>query len=348
MSSRLFLCLLLLFSGLFSGCGAADAGRLSGAQDPAPAPPGVSGNFKQAVVLSFLAPTDGPEGFVDITPGAVSDGERNAILNQAASPAVQARLDKLQGRHIPGDTHSHLYQFTVRTQQNDGFINFVYSLDRLLGTAEPYIAYRPETFLSRSIHNGITPRLPSLNEGSNHITVTWTVPSDGTPLFVAVQPVDLRQGDVGTTVPAGTNEIVMEIDATLQNGSITGTVTVNGQAALDLSTVGTDLSFYPILKHQASGLYHCTAVKDGEVYVDESYMQRGLKWEPAWPIIERSTFEPIAFNHRLVWDTGDPDVDASHPRWRASFPGATIPARSTGPNLTRTAPQRPLPTTRSN
>ncbi len=106
--------------------------------------------------MSFLAPADGPEGLVDITPGAMSDRERNAILSRAALPETQARLDKTMERHIDGDTHSHLYQFTVRSQPDGSFVRLLYGLDRLLGEAEPYVGYRPETFLSRSIHNGFS------------------------------------------------------------------------------------------------------------------------------------------------------------------------------------------------
>lgn len=326
--SRLRLCLLLLVLFLLSGCGGQQTGSSSSlpeTQNPIP-PTGLSGNFKQVAVVSFVAPTDGPEGFVDVTPGAVSDRERNEILSRAGSPSVQAQLEKIMGRHIPDDTHSHLYQFTIRQESiGGGFVRFVYGLDRLLGTAQPYIGFQPSGLFNRSPHNGITPRLPPLEEGSNHITITWTIPTDGTPTLVTIQPVDLRNGDIGPTVPAGTNEIVMDIDVTLQNGVATGTVTVNGQQAVDLSVAGAGINFYPMLRHPASGLFHCTMVKDGEVVVDESYLQRALVWQPVWPTIDRSTFEPISFSHRLVWDTGDPNVDSNSPRWRAIFPGASIP-----------------------
>lgn len=70
---------------------------------------------------------------MDVTPGAVSDAERNSILSRATLP------ESVRSRHDPDDQRSHLLQFTIR--QPEGSPQLVYGLDRLEGSAQPYQAY---------------------------------------------------------------------------------------------------------------------------------------------------------------------------------------------------------------
>ncbi len=130
--------------------------------------------------------------------------------------------------------------------------------------------HTPEATI-RTPHNGIVPPLPALEEGTNHIVVTWTFPADSTPSLVSVQPFDLTRPDFGRSFPLGTNELVMEMSLNVALGSsprVTGTILVNGQQLLDLATftgpvisAGSDsanLLLYPVLNHPASGTYHVT------------------------------------------------------------------------------------------
>ncbi len=135
----------------------------------------------------------------------------------------------------------------------------------------------------------------------------------------------------------------MDLQVTLGNpGTIAGVISVNGRPLLDLATGSyantgpqdASLMLMPLLRHPVSGAYRLTMVVDGEIEIDETYIQRSLVWDQPWPTIETTSFEPISFQNHLRWDFGSPSVDANDPGWRAAFPAGTyFPPE--GPNQSR-------------
>lgn len=336
---------LLIFCLFLSGCGGESAlnqpgggGGESALSETAPAPerPGLSGNYDNLAVLSFLASTR--EGLVDVSPGAVTDRERSSILARATPPEEIQSLE----------SGSALLQMT--THQAEGSPLLVYTLDPLQGESSPYLAYRPETLQVRSPHNGITYRVPALEIGSHVLRYAWTVPPSSTATLVAVQPENLSQfsqADIFAIPESNRVETVLELNVTAEGDRffVRGEARVNDQLLLSLDapagsvirngsgqvTNRAVLPLFPTFKHPVSGLFSLAITLDGETEVEESYLQRGLTWESDWPVIETADFSPIQFTNRLVWDVGDPTVEESSARWRATFPGDTFPRWTTQP-----------------
>lgn len=291
-----------------------------------------SGNHKDIATISFLAPAEDAGRFYDLTPGSVSDPQRNAILARLARNPRESISQREDGD--PSD----LFQFTIHEQANQGGAIFYYVLDRLKGTTEPFIGYTPEILIGRSPHNGITAPLPVLKNGGNVITYRWTIPSSSELVDVALQPTILTQPDHAylTFLPSGGNEVTLTFNLNFSedSGRAVGEVTLNGQHLADIDTAANPqlAGILPLFRRPHSGLYHLSMTHNGEVKVDSSYVQRRLAWENPWPIIENGDVNtPITFTNRLVWKVGDDTLaaDGDLPRWRAQFPGDSFP-RSTG------------------
>ncbi|MCE7872307.1 hypothetical protein DYH09_18270 [bacterium CPR1] len=298
--------------------------------------PRLTGNYERVGSLSFLAPTG--QGVMDVTPGSVSARERNAILSRASREEIQASHAE----------ESHLFQLT--THQQEGSPQLVYALDRLQGSSAPFVAYRPEAFQVRSLHNGVTFPLPSLEMGGHLVRYRWTLPAGEQTALVAVQPVNLSQfssADLFVVPSSEPVETVLELNVGLEGDRfrITGQVLAAGQFLMSINADGgpaildaqgnitnrAQLPLFPTFKYPLSGMFALSVELDGATLVDEAYLQRGLTWEQDWPVIETSDFSPIAFSNRLIWDTGDATVDDATARWRATFPGDTFPRWSTQP-----------------
>lgn len=236
-----------------------------------------------------------PSGFLDVTPGAVSEAQRNAILARKLSP------ERIQPRH---NNSPHLRQFTVHQVENQATLYYV--LNQLQGAAQPYVAYTPEALFGRSPHNGVTVPLPDLDSGSHTITYRWTIPSSNDPVLVDVQPTDLREPEIAyqTILPTGANEIQVDFNlavSTEGQGSVQGEVLLNGQHLTNLNVASSAVNVMPLFRRARSGLYHLTVHHNGELLVDEAYVQRELAWEQPWPSIETGDVEtPIPFSNTLV------------------------------------------------
>ncbi len=251
--------------------------RGGGAQKPVNSSP--SGNFKNDLLtISLVAPGEESGRFYDLTPGHVSDAQRNAVLARLSS----AQTESVSPRHA--DDSTHLLQFTIH-QENSGFgAHFLYLLDTLEGTSQPFVAYTPEILIGRSPHNGVTTPLPILEPGNNVIVYRWTVTDSSQPLDVALQPTTLTKPEFAfqTLTPTGNNEVTLTFNLNrtgdASSAQVQGEVTLNGQhlASID-STTNPDLAnLLPLFRCTRSGHYHLTMTHNGTIEVDEDYVQRSL------------------------------------------------------------------------
>ncbi len=331
-------CLLLAILALFLSCGGLDpsGSRNSGGGTETLGNSNPSGNFKNDLLtISLVAPGEESGRFYDLTPGHVSDSQRNAVIARLS----RARKEAVSPRHA--DDATHLLQFTIH-QENTGFgAHFVYLLDTLEGTSQPFVAYTPEIFIGRSPHNGVTTPLPILEPGNNLIVYRWTVNDSSEPLDVALQPTTLTKPEFAfqTLTPTGSDEVTLIFNLNrigdASSAQVQGEVTLNGQylATID-STTNPDLAnLLPLFRCTRSGHYHLTMTHNGVVEVDEDYVQRSLAWETPWPSIENGDVNsPITFTNRLVWKVGEEvlPTEADQPRWRARFPGDSFPRPTAG------------------
>lgn len=281
-----------------------------------------------------MIPADVPSGFIDVTPGAMSDAQRNAILAREArheGNAITARHDEDQ---------THLYQLALHQADGSGILTYVFDL--LEGTAQPFIAYTDSGLFGLTIHNGVGTPMPALSEGSHVIRYEWTVPDAPDPVAIMVMPTNLRDpvtGGIrpelgfGVLNPAGPSTVEVLFNLNVSASRITGEITMNGQHMANLDVPGGIPEFIPLFRRPRSGEYRLKMTCDGEVLVDEAYVQRDLVWEHPWPTIETTDTEtPITFSNRLLWEVAGNTlpVDADQPRWRAQFPGAIFPPAVNG------------------
>ncbi|MEW6282988.1 MAG: hypothetical protein AB1758_30525, partial [Candidatus Eremiobacterota bacterium] len=240
--------------------------------------------------------------------------------------------------------------FQQATHQDDHLL--VDTVERLEGTTEPYVAYRPDSLLGRGRHDGVTANaFFGLAEGSHRFAYRWSFPDLGQNIAVTVgHPVDPdvppALDDVMTTT-AGQSEILLEILAEVAvQGElflVTGQILLDGQPAADLNytypVVRNDsgviinaalLGVTPVFEHPASGEFRLVLERDGQTLIDERYLQRGLVWEQPWPDFENHPMDtPITIENRLAWDLGPAmDDGADAPRWRAVAAGAEYPPRA--------------------
>lgn len=335
--------LLIVTLTILVGCGGVGSEQQSFSPSTAPksASPdiltnSVNGNFRDVAQLSFVIPADVPSGFIDITPGAMSDAQRNAILAREA----RHEGNVIAARHNEDQTH--LYQLALHQAEGSGILTYVFDL--LEGTGQPFIAYADSGLFGLTIHNGVGTPIPALSEGSHVIRYEWIVPDAPEPVAIMVMPTNLRDpvtGGIrpelgfGVLNPAGpsTIEVVFNLNVSMNPNRITGEITMNGQHMANLDVPEGLPNFIPLFRRPRSGAYHLKMTCDGEVLVDEAYVQRDLIWEQPWPTIETTDTEtPITFSNRLLWEVAGNTlpVDADQPRWRAQFPGAIFPPTVNG------------------
>ncbi|MEW6277432.1 MAG: hypothetical protein AB1758_02335, partial [Candidatus Eremiobacterota bacterium] len=283
------------------------------------------------------------DAIIDLSPGSLDARQRNAVVaSLARSELAPPETSRHQGS-------SHLSQQTFRQQGNLE----IYSLDRLEGDAEPFVAYRPENLIARSRHDGVAPgnRQLVLTHGSHHLTYRWTFPDLGNVIAVTVgHPTDPDSRPVydDISVIAGRTGVVLEILVDVGTAgsaggevfTLTGQFLLDGQVVMALDTTANPVlrdefgnirntaiwPVIPIFEHPASGEFTLESqIDDAEPY-SERYIQRALVWEQPWPSFPDHPLDtPVLIENRFGWDLGPALTPEDAPRWRAGAPGASFP-----------------------
>lgn len=261
--------------------------------------------MKSAVVYGLVTP-DGT-GYQEV-PLGTSPQARSLQLKVLPKKAVS-----LPPRRSALDGNSLLQQ---RIRDWNSPLSFGYSYRNLGGTAAPFTAYTPEPYYEPG-HGGILPPLEPLSPGHHQLDYTWTVPSvpGATGLFANVVYIGEKQRQL---ISQGIPQAVHDISS---DGSNTGTTvaTVDGTELYN----GPARVLWPWVTGYASGQYNLRMTVDGDVRVDEDYIQQALIFEQPFPQSTVDNPGDTTITNRFGWSIDDINIDDSlqldNPSWSAGL-----------------------------
>ncbi len=298
------------------GCGSSSPGSGNIAPASPPVAP-VHSSLKRGVVFG-LASNDG-QNSIDVPIGTSPE----IRIAQAQVLGKVETTPQVLRRQV--DTPSALQQ---RLASSD--LTFSTFTTTPLKGPEPSIAYKQGS--TQSVHNGITfSCAPMFAPGTHSLSAQFDFPGTG-PLgvFPYLQVGQLFQSSSPNNRGAASSSQsgVTFGMTTSVNGDGTGTQEVTLEGGILYS--GPLLNIVPWVSSFQSGLHHAKVVIDGEIVVDEDFIQRGLLFRDRLPQISAGQPDNIAVNTSFGWTENDQSIDdtipVDSPRWRAALGNNTVQA----------------------
>lgn len=201
---------------------------------------------------------------------------------------------------------------------------------RLLGEVPPYVAFTPDSLqVTGSLFSHIVPDVTFPVSTAGKFDYVWTLPAssissvaldDPEPGRIQLIPSDgtVRLTYEYTTRPGpetdGLSVTLFTIEVFLQDQSVLTLTDIPSRHQPDSAPA---FPLTPLFGCGLSGPYNLSMVVDGQTILNESYLQRGLRFTPDLPDLTGSGEQPVSVDSLFDWDFGSGGVGGA--RWSVNI-----------------------------